>query len=62
MKKALTPLTVAFVLCTGYSWNWLQGDPPRPSSQLSAQEMSAAVLRHKSGQPTHWRAMFLNQN
>ena len=62
MKKLLTPLTVAIVLCTGYSLSWLKSQPPHKSnSQLSTHEFynSEAVLRHKHCQPIHWRSMLL---
>jgi hypothetical protein len=64
MKFALTSLTVAVVLCTGYSMNWLRGDQPRqPVHRLTAQELctTEAALRHKHFQPTHWRAMVLQK-
>ena len=65
MKKALIPLTLVVVFFTGNSLNWLRGDPPRKVfTRLTTQEMCAseAALRHKHCQPSHWRAMVLQQN
>jgi len=64
MHKMLTPLTLGVVLCAGYSLNWLKDDQPRKAVHAhSTRELGAteAALRHKHGQPSHWRAMFLHQ-
>jgi hypothetical protein len=64
MKQALTPLTVAVVLFTMYSLNWLKSEQPRKSSShLSAQEISntEAALRHKHCLPSHWRPVVMYQ-
>jgi hypothetical protein len=62
MKKAFIPMTLVVVLLTGYSWHRLH-QPGRkvPSSRAGEMDMSAAALRHKHGQPSHWRALVLRQ-
>ena len=62
MKKALTPLTVLFVILTGYSLNWLKGSQPSTApTRLTAQEICAteAAVRHRTCQPQHWRSMVM---
>ena len=63
MNKALIPLALLALLATGFSFNWLQGKSPRPTTphRLTTRELvaSEAALRHRQAQPRHWRSLLL---
>ncbi len=67
MKQLLSPLTILTLTFTGFSLQqagWLTPPSPRHAEVHRASAnpyTSDAAYRHRTCQPTHWRAMLLQR-
>jgi hypothetical protein len=66
MKHVLTPLTALTLALTGYSlqhagWFSAHSVTPQVQRQAARQADSDAVYRHRTCQPSHWRAMLMHR-
>ncbi len=66
MKHLLSPLTALVLAVTGYSLHAAGWLPPAATESRRAEGRSdndpfasEAAFRHRTAQPTHWRAMLM---